>query len=307
MNVNYVFYLGFNYTNIILPLAISFFTFQQIAYLVDAYRGEAREYSFLHYSLFVTFFPQLIAGPIVHHKEMLPQFAKNSTYKFHFSNFNIGLTIFIIGLFKKVVLADSIAIYSTPVFASADAGNNITFFEAWGGAIAYSLQLYFDFSGYADMAIGLAKMFGINLPLNFNSPYKSVNIIEFWRRWHMTLSRFLKDYLYISLGGNRKGSKNLNLLLTMLLGGLWHGASYNFVIWGGLHGIFLIVNHGWQQFRHKVLNHDLKKSSKAGTLFSIGFTFLSVTVAWVFFRAESLQGALLIIEGMAGVNGAILL
>ena len=203
-NINLLVGGSYNVSYIILPLAISFFTFQQIAYLVDAYRNETREYSFLHYSLFVTFFPQLIAGPIVHHKEMLPQFEKRATYSLNLLNINKGLTIFIIGLFKKVVLADSIADYATPVFDAADAGLTISFFEAWGGAFAYSLQLYFDFSGYADMAIGIAFLFGISLPLNFSSPYKSKSIIDFWRRWHMTLSRFLKDYLYIPLGGSRK-------------------------------------------------------------------------------------------------------
>lgn len=302
-NINFVSGTNFNFTYIILPLAISFFTFQQIAYLVDAYRGEVREYNFLHYSLFVTFFPQLIAGPIVHHKEMLPQFSLNTTYKFKIENINIGLTIFAIGLFKKVVLADGIAQFSTPVFNAADAGEAVTFFEAWGGALSYTLQLYFDFSGYADMAIGLAKMFGIDLPINFNSPYKSVNIIEFWRRWHMTLSKFLKDYLYISFGGNRKGSKNVNLMATMLLGGLWHGASFNFIIWGGLHGLYLIINHSWQKLRVKLFKHDLNDSSIIGTTFSTALTFLVVVVAWVFFRAESLEGAIRLIEGMAGFNG----
>ncbi|MCK4501442.1 MAG: MBOAT family protein, partial [Desulfuromonadales bacterium] len=180
---------------IILPLAISFFTFQQIAYLIDAWKGETREYSFLHYSLFVTFFPQLIAGPIVHHKEMLPQFAKDITYKFKHENISIGLTIFLLGLFKKVIIADSAAKYSTPIFDAAEDGMTLSFIEAWIGALSYTFQLYFDFSGYSDMAIGLARMFGIRLPLNFNSPYKANNIIDFWRHWHMTLSRFLRDYL----------------------------------------------------------------------------------------------------------------
>jgi D-alanyl-lipoteichoic acid acyltransferase DltB (MBOAT superfamily) len=181
---------------VILPLAISFFTFQQIAYLVDAYRGKAREYSFLHYCLFVTFFPQLIAGPIVHHKDMLPQFAKDAVYKLRSKNLAIGITIFTLGLFKKVVLADGVSVYATPVFNAAEAGMILTFFEAWTGALAYTFQLYFDFSGYSDMAIGIARMFGIRLPLNFNSPYKATSIIDFWRRWHITLSRFLRDYLY---------------------------------------------------------------------------------------------------------------
>jgi alginate O-acetyltransferase complex protein AlgI len=224
-NLNSLSGSNFHLQTIILPLAISFFTFQQITYLVDAYKGETREYNFLHYCLFVTFFPQLIAGPIVHHREMLPQFVKNTIYKFNHQHLAIGLTIFFIGLFKKVVLADGVAVYATPVFEAAEQGVMLTFFEAWAGALAYTFQLYFDFSGYSDMAIGIARMFGIRLPLNFNSPYKSVNIIEFWRRWHITLSRFLRDYLYIPLGGNRKGKfrRYINLMITMLLGGLWHG------------------------------------------------------------------------------------
>ncbi len=305
-SLNSAFELGYNVEHIMLPLAISFFTFQQVAYLVDAYRDEVREYNFLHYSLFVTFFPQLIAGPIVHHKEMLPQFSKNKTYSADVSNISLGITIFIIGLFKKVVLADSVADYSSPVFNAADIGQTISFFEAWGGALAYTLQLYFDFSGYADMAIGIAIMFGISLPLNFSSPYKSKNIIEFWRKWHMTLSRFLKDYLYIPLGGNRKGSKHLNLFATMALGGLWHGAALNFIIWGALHGIYLIINNYWRSFRQIVLKHDLEKSSFIGIAVSVFLTFLVVTVSWVFFRAETLAGAMNIITGMAGLNGFIL-
>ncbi|TVT47942.1 MAG: MBOAT family protein, partial [Sedimenticola thiotaurini] len=192
----------FSFEEILLPLAISFFTFQQIAYLVDAYRGITKEYRFIHYALFVTFFPQLIAGPIVHHKEMLPQFLRVTSFKKNIENFSIGITIFTIGLFKKSVLADNVAQYSTPVFDAAATGDSLSFFVAWGGAMAYTMQLYFDFSGYSDMAIGGARLFGIKLPLNFHSPYKATTIVEFWRRWHMTLSRFLRDYLYIPLGGN---------------------------------------------------------------------------------------------------------
>ncbi len=303
-NINQVFDTSFNVTHIILPLAISFFTFQQIAYLVDAYRNETHEYNFLHYALFVTFFPQLIAGPIVHHKEMLPQFSQRKIYTFNLSYFSAGLTLFTIGLSKKVLLADTIGIYSNKIFAAAEAGNNISLIDAWGAAIAYALQLYFDFSGYADMAIGLALMFGIHIAINFNSPYKSVNIIEFWRTWHMTLSRFLRDYLYISLGGNRKGParRHINILVTMLLGGLWHGAAWNFVIWGGLHGLFLVINHLWRQFRSQLLKQDLSKSTMAGRFISVIITFLLVSVSWVFFRAESLDGAMQIITAMAGNN-----
>jgi alginate O-acetyltransferase complex protein AlgI len=297
---------GFNYhlETIILPLAISFFTFQQITYLVDAYKGETKEYNFLHYCLFVTFFPQLIAGPIVHHKEMLPQFAKNCIYKFNHENLAVGLTIFFLGLFKKVVIADGIAVYATPVFAAAEQGVALTFFEAWGGALAYTFQLYFDFSGYSDMAIGIARMFGIRLPLNFHSPYKAVNIIDFWRRWHITLSRFLRDYLYIPLGGNRKGKmrRYLNLIITMLLGGLWHGAGWTFVVWGALHGFYLMINHAWHTLR-KALGHDLNRSSWWGRGLSQLITFIAVVVAWVFFRAESFNGAINVLSGMIGING----
>lgn len=290
---------------ILLPLAISFFTFQQIAYLVDTYRNETQEYNFLHYGLFVTFFPQLIAGPIVHHKEMLPQFMRKSSFSIT-ENLTIGLTIFFVGLFKKVYLADNISAYATPVFNAADAGTSITFFEAWGGALSYTLQLYFDFSGYSDMALGLARMFGIILPLNFFSPYKSRNIIEFWRRWHMTLSRFLRDYLYISLGGNRQGSiaRYRNLFITMLLGGLWHGAAWTFVFWGALHGFYLMLCHGWgaltKPFQGNVVFH------KITTPFAYTLTFLGVVVGWVFFRAETFSGATTIINGMMGLNGITL-
>ena len=306
-NFNYVADTSFHLSTIVLPLAISFFTFQQIAYLVDAYRAEAKEYNFLSYSLFVTFFPQLIAGPIVHHKEMLPQFDSNAVYKFHDTAFSHGISIFVMGLFKKVVLADGVAQYASPVFSAAESGNILTFFEAWGGALAYTFQLYFDFSGYSDMAIGIALMFGIHLPINFFSPYKATNIIEFWRRWHMTLSRFLRDYLYIALGGNRKGKtrRYVNLAMTMLLGGLWHGAGWTFVAWGALHGLYLIVNHAWHA---TILNLRLSRfcSGRAYTTASIMLTFVAVVVSWVFFRAESFSGAVAMLEGMVGTNGATL-
>ncbi len=290
---------------IILPLGISFFTFTQIAFLVDTYQGKVKEYNFIHYTLFVTYFPHLIAGPVLHHREMMPQFAHASTYRFSHENMAVGLTIFFIGLFKKVVLADGIAKYVGPVFDAPASGMQLTFIEAWGGALCYALQLYFDFSGYSDMAIGLSRMFGVVLPLNFHSPYKSVNIIEFWRRWHMTLSRFLRDYLYIPLGGNRKGRfhRYLNLMVTMLLGGLWHGAGWTFVIWGGLHGMFLVINHGWQSLR-RALGQDPKASlSRPMHALSVLVTFLAVTCAWVFFRAENLDSALSILGAMAGMNG----
>jgi len=303
-NVNVIFEQNYTFDNIILPLAISFFTFQQIAYLVDAYRSEAKEYNFLYYCLFVTFFPQLIAGPIVHHKEMMPQFINNPLEKINYNNLSIGISIFIIGLFKKVVIADNMALFSTPVFNAAEANVVLTLFEAWGGAFAYTFQLYFDFSGYCDMAIGIAFMLGVKLPMNFNSPYKAQSIIEFWRRWHMTLSRFLRDYLYIPLGGNRHGKtrKYINILLTMLIGGLWHGAGWTFIIWGGMHGIFLMINHAWR----RVVNIYGKGKSiiswKARVVYTL-ITFHAVVVAWVVFRAESVTGAKNIISSMLGFNG----
>jgi alginate O-acetyltransferase complex protein AlgI len=303
-NLNILTQTNIHLEQILLPLAISFFTFQQITYLVDAYRGSIKEYDFLHYCLFVTFFPQLIAGPIVHHQEMLPQFRNKLIYTFQASNLAVGITIFMLGLFKKVVFADHIAIPSTAVFSAAESGTVLTFFEAWGGALAYTFQIYFDFSGYSDMAIGLARMFGIMLPLNFYSPYKANSIIEFWRRWHMTLSRFLRDYVYIPLGGNRKGNTRrlINVFVTMLLGGLWHGAGWTFIIWGGLHGFFLSVNHTWTLILSKyhftsVTHHSTYK------IFARLLTFICIVIAWVMFRSESLDGAINMYTGMFGYNG----
>ena len=290
---------------IILPLGISFFTFQQITYLVDAYRGETREYNFLHYCLFVTFFPQLIAGPIVHHKEMLPQFAKDALHGLKSKNLAVGFTIFIIGLFKKVVLADGIAVHATSVFDGAENGVYLTFFEAWGGALAYSFQLYFDFSGYSDMAIGLARMFGIRLPLNFNSPYKAISIIDFWRRWHITLSRFLRDYLYIPLGGNRKGETRrfTNLMITMLLGGLWHGAGWNFILFGLAHGTYIVICGAWIKVKKSISNNRVIKSTVAANSIGRVITFLAVVLAFVPFRAESMDGTSNMLTAMLGGHG----
>jgi len=285
---------------IILPLAISFFTFQQIAYLVDVYQGKVQEVDLLRYGLFVTFFPQLIAGPIVHHKEMMPQFAGQSIGRFKLANLVAGGMIFFIGLFKKVVLADNVAPLATQLFNAAAAGQTIDFAHAWIGVLAYTLQIYFDFSGYSDMAIGIAHMFGIALPLNFNSPYKATGIIDFWRRWHMTLSRFLRDYLYIPLGGNRlgPGRRYANMMVVMLLGGLWHGAGWNFVIWGGLHGLYLGINHGWRTWRGTPASHALLARACCRAL-----TFLAVMFAWVFFRAENLDAALSVLASLTGLAG----
>jgi len=298
-NLNVIMGSSYNLEHIILPLAISFFTFQQIAYLIDAYRKETKEYNFLHYCLFVTFFPQLLAGPIVHHREMMPQFGRTSTFHFNPKYMEIGITMFGIGLFKKVILADGIAVYATPVFDAAANGTVLTVVDAWLGTLAYTFQLYFDFSAYSDMAIGIGLMFGIRLPVNFKSPYKATNIIDFWRRWHITLSTFLRDYLYFPLGGNRKGASRryINLMITMLLGGLWHGAGWTFVIWGGLHGLYLVINHSWHALQRK-LGCNLHKSNMAGRSLSRVLTFLAVAVAWVFFRADDFGTATSILNSM---------
>lgn len=294
---------SWSFPTIILPLGISFYTFTQTAYLVDAYRGETLKQNLVSYGLFVTFFPHLIAGPILHHKEMIPQFNRRVLRQFNFSNIAVGLTLFVLGLFKKVVFADNIATFVSPIFDAADQGSPITLFYAWGGALAYTMQLYFDFSGYSDMAIGIAWMFGIKLPLNFNSPYKAVNIIDFWRRWHITLSHFLRDYLYIPLGGNRKGKirRYVNLMITMLLGGLWHGAGWTFVIWGGLHGIYLCVNHLWNEGQKSLVGYGKSRWWSRGLACLV--TFIAVVIGWVFFRADSISTALTILKGMLGGNG----
>ena len=288
--------IGGNYQipPLILPLAISFFTFQQITYLIHTYRGYAKEYGFLRYCLFVSFFPQLIAGPIVHHQEILPQFARTNFYRLKSVHLAVGLSIFAIGLFKKVVIADEMGMYANPIFDAALNGQTISFIDGWGAATAYTLQLYFDFSGYSDMAIGLARMFGIRLPINFFSPYKAANIIDFWRRWHMTLSRFLRDYVYIPIGGNKR--RVYSILATMLLGGLWHGAGWTFILWGGLHGIYLLINHAWK-FYMPALNFP--QARWVGRI----LTFISVIIGWVLFRVESLDGFIAMILGMSGMNG----
>ncbi|MCS5712325.1 MBOAT family O-acyltransferase [Candidatus Berkiella aquae] len=294
---------------IMLPLAISFFTFQQIAFIVDCYHGKVKIFHFLQYCLFIVFFPQLIAGPIVQHHQMIPQIERPHFNRIKMQHIALGLSIFIVGLFKKVIFADNCALFANPIFEAAGKGIELTFFESWWGAIAYTLQLYFDFSGYSDMAIGLALLFNIKLPLNFNSPYKALNIIDFWRRWHITLSTFLRDYLYIPLGGNRKGTyqRQLNLMITMLLGGIWHGASWNFVIWGGLHGLFLMINHSWRTFRQKVLRHDLAISSWQARALSQLMTLFCIVIAWVFFRASTFAEAKQMLSAMLGMNGISLI
>lgn len=293
---------NYNLHSIILPLAISFFTFTQIAFLVDSYRKETREYSFLHYSLFVTFFPHLIAGPIVHHRQLAPQFTQ---LRLNSTNVAIGLSLFALGLFKKIILADGLAPEVASIYGAAGTSISTTpdFFAAWAGTISYGMQLYFDFSGYSDMAIGLSLLFGIKLPVNFNSPYKALSIIDFWRRWHITLSTFLRDYLYVPLGGNKKGKtrRYINLGLTMVLGGLWHGASVNFIIWGGLHGFYLLCNHAWRHFRRL---KGIEPSNKLGFRVLSGYlTFLALTVAWVFFRSADLHSAQVLLQSMLGLHG----
>jgi D-alanyl-lipoteichoic acid acyltransferase DltB (MBOAT superfamily) len=287
---------------ILLPLGLSFFTFQKIALLADAYSGRVTHFEPLGYTLFVSFFPQLIAGPIVHHSEVMPQFAKmRGPTAFETAE---GLTLFTIGLAKKVLGADSLGPWVSPVFDSVSPGTAPAFAEAWGATLAYTLQLYLDFSGYSDMALGLGLLFGVRLPINFNSPYKAANIVEFWRRWHMTLSRFLRDYLYIPLGGNRHGKllRYGNLMITMLLGGLWHGASWTFVIWGALHGFYLIVNHAWSALIAWRYPNRLSTAFTRGL--ARGLTFLSVMAGWVFFRAPDVHSATSILGAMLGNGGS---
>lgn len=286
-NINDLTGAGLPVPEILLPIGISFITFQKIALLVDAYRGQVRNFSPLNFVFFVVFFPQLIAGPIVHHGEVMPQLDQAGRRDVR-ADIAVGLSIFIVGLFKKVMIADTFAVYADAGYGMLKAGQLPDPASAWIAVIAYCLQIYYDFSGYSDMAVGLGRMFGIALPMNFFSPYKSTSIVEFWRRWHMTLSRFLRDYLYIPLGGNRHGvtRKYLNLTLVMLFGGLWHGANWTFVVWGSAHGVMLAATHAWTSSpigRRRVLR------GPAARVLAVGFTFFLVTMAWVPFRAESLH------------------
>ena len=290
---------------VMLPLGISFFTFTQIAYLVDASRGVVCEYVLGDFLLFVTFFPHLIAGPIIHHSEMMPQFAEARTYHFDWHNLAAGLSLFSLGLFKKVVIADGMAENAGKVFGAAASGKLLYSQDAWAGALAYTFQLYFDFSGYSDMAVALALMFGIVLPQNFNSPYKAVNLADFWRRWHMTLSRFLREYLYIPLGGNRRGElrRYVNLMLTMVLGGLWHGAAWTFVLWGLFHGIGLAIQHGWQAFWSKNLpDRPTWWPTGLSTWGGRVLTLLFVMIGWVLFRSADLPAARHVLAPMFGLG-----
>ncbi len=288
-NLNTLFHAGLPSLNILLPIGISFITFQKIAFLVDAHRGQVRDFSILNYIFFVTFFPQLIAGPIVHHAEIMPQLNDAPRRDFN-ADFAVGMSIFIVGLFKKVVVADSLAVYADAGYGMVQRGLPLDTASAWITVIAYALQLYYDFSAYSDMAIGFGRMFGIRLPLNFHSPYKADSIIDFWRRWHMTLSRFLRDYLYFPLGGNRQGPmrRYLNLMVVMLLGGLWHGANWTFAIWGGIHGVLLTLNHAWRRLpmtQYAIYNSAVIRP------FAVTVTFFLVTLAWIPFRAENIAQA----------------
>jgi len=290
---------------IILPLGISFYTFTQIAYLVDVKRGEVEDFNLYDYILFVTWFPHLIAGPVIHHKQMMPQFSDKLSSILNFDSISLGTTMFSLGLFKKVIIADQLAIFANPVFKAAATGAHLQILEAWIGTLCYSFQIYFDFSGYSDMAIGLSRLFNIKLPINFNSPYKANNIIEFWRRWHVTLSTFLRDYLYIPLGGNRNGKfrRYVNLLLTMLIGGLWHGAGLNYIIWGGLHGIYLIINNIWTKLSFLKIESNKSLLYNINHYLCIFITFIFVCIAWIPFRSANLISTITIYKAMFGING----
>jgi alginate O-acetyltransferase complex protein AlgI len=299
-NANHLLGTHFTWGVILLPLGISFFIFQKIAYLADSYKGETSSYTPLEFTLFVLYFPQLIAGPIVHHSELIPQIRK--CLRISATDLSAGLLLFTLGLLKKIALADPLAHLVDGLFAVAAAGQGLSFLASWCAALGFTFQIYFDFSGYTDMALGLALMMGIRLPLNFNSPYKALSVIDFWRRWHMTLSRFLRDYVYIPLGGNRRGERRryVNLMITMLLGGLWHGAGWTFVVWGGLQGLYLVVNHGWQGSRQRL---GFVKSTLATRAASQVITFLAIVVAWVFFRAPNFTVAATVLKGMTGRYG----
>lgn len=287
---------------IVLPLGISFFTFTQIAYLADVYGGYQHERSLVKYALFVTYFPHLIAGPILHHREMMPQFGSEASRRISAEKVAIGLTILAIGLIKKSFVADGFALIANPVFQTANL-NHLHIMDAWAGALAYSLQIYFDFSGYSDMAIGISTLFGIKLPFNFDAPYKSRSIVEFWRRWHISLSRFLRDYLYIPLGGNRHGERrrNVNLAATMILGGLWHGAGAPFIIWGALHGLFLGINHRWNTLTKKHAALAKITTKLWYPLAALCLTQVAVVLAWVFFRADNPVAAVRVLKAMIGL------
>jgi len=295
---------------IVLPLGISFITFQKIAYLVDVWRGRHAEDAFDRFAFFVLFFPQLIAGPIVLYREIEPQLARwpgRSGYLA--ASFQVGLVYFAIGLFKKVVLADALAPFANDIFKYASLGGPLAWSDAWLGALAYSLQLYFDFSAYSDMALGLGRMFGFRLPINFNSPYKARDIIDFWRRWHMTLTRFFRDYVYIPLGGNRKGlpKQVLFILIVFFLTGLWHGAGWTFVLWGSIHGVLVAANHLWNVAcaRWSARGQLSDRVLAAGRLAMRATTLVAVIALWVVFRADSWPTALRMLGSMTDPSAVI--
>lgn len=306
-NINIVFGTDFVFRNILLPLGISFFTFQQIIFITKIYRGEIRNRGFRDYCFYITFFPKLISGPIVYPEEIRSQLKGLTAGRLRSEDISVGLTIFTIGLFKKAVLADGMARIADPVFKTAAGGASLTFFEGWCGTLAFTLQILFDFSGYTDMAIGVARLFGIRLPPNFNAPYRASNFIDFWRRWHITLSRFLRDFLYIPLGGNRRGEarKYFNLMVTMLLCGFWHGAGWTFIVWGGLHGVYSIINHAWRSFMEK-RGIRINRWSGLQRFISIAMTFLLASLTWVFFRAGNWSEATEVFRAVSGANGITL-
>jgi alginate O-acetyltransferase complex protein AlgI len=309
---------------IVLPLAISFFTFQQIAYLSDAHDGAVAKHSFLDYSLFITFFPQLIAGPITHQREMIEQFRNPAVLRLRWECIALGATLFLLGLFKKVVFADNLGEIASPIFATTADGGAPALTDAWTGALTYTLQIYFDFSGYSDMAIGLALLFGMRIPVNFDSPFKAHNVIEFWSRWHMTLTRFLTAYVYnpivLRITRARAGAGKplprrgkmtpatfvaliaYPTVFTMFLSGIWHGAGWQFIVFGLLHGFYLVVAHGWRAYKTRKglkLDSDVLWHRAAAVL----LTFVSVVIAMVFFRAPDVPTALRMLAGMVGANG----
>lgn len=283
-NINGLFGTDFLLRNVLLPLGISFFTFQQIGFLVDAYRKEAEGYSFLDYALFVTFFPQLIAGPIVTHKEMIPQYQDTSKKKFDVENFSTGIYGFVLGMTKKVLVADTFGRGVDWAFQNTDRLNGLAVLLVM---LSYMVQLYFDFSGYSDMARGIGKMFNIEIPINFYSPYKAVNLLDFWKRWHISLTRFFTQYLYIPLGGNRKGKVRtyINVFLIYFVSGIWHGAGWTYVIWGAMHGIAYVLN--------RIFKNSIEKMPKVLTRAA---TIVFLMFSWIFFRAESVSQAVLLIK-----------
>lgn len=294
-NFNQLFHTQFHFPEVTLPLGISFFTFTQIAYLVDAGRGSAVKTALSHYALFVTIFPHLIAGPILQYRKIIPQFFERHTFIFSSSNQFQGLVFLVLGLGKKVLIADNLAQWADPVFSNA---LNLSFCEAWIGVLAYAMQLYFDFSGYSDMAVGLGRMFNMEIPINFNSPFKATSIINFWERWHISLSQFLREYLYIPLGGNRLGEvrRYVNIFITMLLGGIWHGAGFTFILWGAWHGLFIMLNNFWRKIAFVSVPKPV----------GWALTFLVFVLGVVFFRGNNYQDIVEIFKSMAGLKERIL-